>query len=299
MCLIIQRNPGFVIPYHKFETAVMNNKDGYGLSFPDDKGLGVLRSSDTPDPEKLYRLINEELIDKHLMIHLRYTTAGKTNLRNTHPFPVLEKNKDGIDLRMAHNGTIFKYKTRAKEDESDTRCFVREFVRPLFKRLIRGMDSTEILSDPFTKELLEEQLSNASVLTFLDDEGNSLICNETGNGGKQEDEWYYSNVYSFNETHREKKVYPIGSKSGAKSVSSSGGTVAGNLGTGTKRFTEIFGVPDPLHLLYLSDDTIDKTIEAKLPAKLLIKELLLEVDTLHEENTHLTNTINQLRKKLQ
>ena len=86
MCLIIQRKPNFEIPFDKFETAILNNPDGYGLTFVGDKGLEVLRTPDTPDPEKLYKFVNEELIDKDLMLHLRFTTAGATNLRNAHPF---------------------------------------------------------------------------------------------------------------------------------------------------------------------------------------------------------------------
>ena len=103
MCIIIQRKPEFVIPYDKFEASVLNNPDGYGLAFNGDKGLEVIRSPTAPDIDKLYRFINEELIDKELMLHLRFTTAGATNLRNAHPFPILEKRTDGIDLRMCHS----------------------------------------------------------------------------------------------------------------------------------------------------------------------------------------------------
>lgn len=298
MCLIIQRNPGFEIPYKKFEAAIITNPDGYGLSFPDDNGLTVLRSAEKPDPEKLYRFINEELIDKQLMIHLRYTTAGATNLRNAHPFPILEKRKDGIDLRMAHNGTLSKYTKRAKKDESDTRCFVRTFVRPLFKRLSKGMDVYEILKDPFTKELLEDQLSAASVLTFIDEDGNTLNCNDEGNGGKQEEGWYYSNTYSFNAMHREpatnyysynSRVVNLPAKKEAVYVGASN----------TKKFTEIFKVSQVEELYKLSDETIKSVVKSGYPAELLIKELLYEHSKLSEDNAKLSNSNKKLKEKLQ
>ena len=202
MCLIIERDPNIVLPFEKFKTAIENNSDGYGLSFPDGNKLAVLRSKETPDPEKLYRFINEELIDKKLMIHLRYTTVGDTNLRNAHPFPILERKVDGIDLRMAHNGTLGKYKLKADKGESDTRAFVRDFVRPLFKRMAKAIGPEALLEDEFTKRLLEDQLTTASVLTFIDSNGSSLVCNEKGNGGFREEGVYYSNKYSFNENHR-------------------------------------------------------------------------------------------------
>lgn len=298
MCLIIQRKPNFELPFDKFKTAIENNPDGYGLSFVGDKGLEVFRTPDKPDPEALYRLVNEELIDKDLMLHLRYTTAGATNLRNAHPFPILEKKVDGIDLRMCHNGTLGKYRMKVQGDESDTRNFVRSYVRPLFKRLAKGMEPEELLSDSFVKELLEDQLTAASVLTFMDSEGNSLICNETGNGGKQEDKWYYSNTYSFNPSHRvsvpKGKPRLIGNNSSKKS--GGGGYSKFAKDCNTRLFSEKFGMNNIREATLLTDQTIHDIVNKGdgENAELLIKELLREVHDLHatasrlyRENTRL------------
>ena len=296
MCLIIQRQPNFEIPYEKFSTAVLNNPDGYGLSFPDDKGLTVLRSSDKPDVDALYRMVNEELIDKELMVHLRYTTAGDTILRNSHPFPILEKSRDGIDLRMAHNGTLHKYKNGAAKWESDTRNFVRSFVRPLFKRLVRGMPSEEILQDEFVKKILEDQLTTQSVLTFLDSEGNSLICNETGNGGKKEEGWYYSNVYSFDKKHRE----PTPKVSYISDYSNSTGSYSQLMkDCNVQKFTKKRGYT--VQQLYkLTDPTIDTLVDiSPEDTKLLIKELLFECQRLDKDNTRYRVALNKTGGVLQ
>lgn len=297
MCLIVVREPNFEIPYEKFEAALITNPDGFGLTFPTDKGLQVVRSPEKQDPEKLYRTINEELLGEKLMLHLRYTTAGATNLRNAHPFPILEKGKDGVDLRMAHNGTLGKYKNLAAKGESDTRAFVREFVRPLFKRLARGMEPEELLNDDFTKRILEDQLTAASVLTFLDSEGNTLICNEEGNGGKREKEWYYSNKYSFNKSHR--------SPSGQSVVPFRGTTgTNGTFGTAeaTTRFTKKHNLKSITDTYKLTDGTIQKVVDEG-DGPILIKELIHEMqqlekiaerlnrenDRLMEENKELKN----------
>lgn len=282
MCLIALRSPKFVIPYDKFESAVVNNPDGYGMSYPDQDGkLITLRSADKPDPEALYRIINEDLADQKLMVHLRYTTVGDTILRNAHPFPVLERDKDGIDLRMAHNGTLSKYRPKSNiSTESDTRVFVREFVRPLFKRLAKGMSPEELLSDDFTKKLLEDQLSTASVLTFLDGNGNSLICNETGNGGKQEDGWYYSNTYSFNPRHREPptpKTYmtPSTYKNTQSNVVPYTGTKFKD--SNTVKFTKKYKLKDITDTFHFSDQLVEEIAEKPKDAELLIKELIYEL----------------------
>lgn len=214
MCIIVTREAGVEIDYDtRFKNMVINNPHGFGLAIPEGNGRLVmvkqLASDDGKmDPEALYRMVQEELIEEKVMFHLRYTTAGETSFRNLHPFPVLEREADGVDLRMAHNGTIHKWKHGHTEQtykwESDTRHFVRGFVRPLFKRLIRGSDTEDLLTDPFVNALLDEQIPSASVLSFIDGYGNTLEVNPTGNGGMYEDEKkiWFSNKYSFNATHR-------------------------------------------------------------------------------------------------
>lgn len=284
MCLIIQREPKFEIPFEKFESAITVNPDGYGLAYPGEKGLVTLRSQEKPDPEKLYRLVNEELIDTKLMIHLRFTTVGKTILRNAHPFPVLEKAKDGVDLRMAHNGTLGKYRPTTGSSESDTRVFVKEFVRPLFKRFARGVEPEELLADPFLKKLLESQLTGSSVLAFLDSEGNSLLCNEEGNGGKKEEGWYYSNKYSFNSTHREPTPPKVNYYQPPAGVNyylpPAGGytkpktTIAKFASSCTVKFSDKYGMSDISDATLFSDDTIRTICENPEDSQLLVKELI-------------------------
>lgn len=292
MCLIITREPKFELPFEKFKSAILNNPDGYGLAIPDENNrLQVLRSADTADPEKLYRVINEELIEKKIMVHLRYTTAGETNLRNAHPFPILERDKDGIDLRMAHNGTIHKFKTIADKGESDTRAFVKEYVRPLFKRLAKGMEPEELLSDDFTRHLLEDQLPSSSVLTFLDGQGNSMVCNPEGNGGKQEPEWYYSNIYSFNPKHREptKPAYypPKVTYMGHNAYNKWKDTYT------TLKFTTKYDIDKPQYLTRLTDQSIEGVVKAG-DAEILIKELIYEYHKAHLVNRRLNMKVKKL-----
>lgn len=310
MCLIIQRKPEFVIPYDKFEASIINNPDGYGLAYVGDNGLEVIRDPKEPDPEQLYRLINEELIDKELMLHLRYTTAGATNLRNAHPFPILEKKTDGIDLRMCHNGTLGRYKVSAKGDESDTRNFVRTFVRPLFKRLAKGMEPEEMLTDPFVKELLEDKLTAASVLTFFDSEGNSLLCNEEGNGGKQEDGWYYSNTYSFNPEHRLPKKYVTpkttvtrgGTSSGASSTRTSSVRSTHAMDAQTQRFTDKFSLNNIRDAHMFTDETLLAILNAGGDHKvglLFVKELLEDNYKLNKKGQRLASDKARLQRLLE
>lgn len=312
MCLIIQRDPKVKLPFEKFKTAVLNNPDGWGMSYPDEDGkLITLRNPEKPNVDKLFRLIDEELFDKQLLVHLRYTTAGETVLRNAHPFPILERGADGIDLRMAHNGTISKW-VEHRSDESDTRRFVRGFVRPLFKRLIRGNDLEDLLTDPFVVGILEDQLPKASVLSFIDGVGNTLNVNATGNGGKQEEGVYYSNTYSFNPKHREPTSYNNSrGDSGWYSYPSYGSPKPKQepkqdlrhadhaKDTDATRLTEVFELPDIEALYDLDDDSI-KTLISKCPDEtfMLIAELLEAHQKQGEELNENFYTLSSLREEI-
>jgi hypothetical protein len=335
MCLIIQREPNVVIPYEKFKNSVINNPNGFGLSVPDEDGmLHTIRDPSVQDPEKLYRLVQEEFKDAKILLHLRYTTAGATNLRNAHPFPILERDTDGVDLRMAHNGTLFKYKPVSPSTESDTRVFVRSYIRPLFKRLILGMDSVDILNDDFVKEMLEDKLTTQSVLSFIDGNGNTLNVNGEGNGGKQDEGWYYSNTYSFNPDHRVKTVshynngYPrsaqeewddwegyVKAQGRPQAVGFNQQQKPSNITTTGNKVVVIPSAADKIHAgdtrvsrftnkyattvaeLYAMSDTFINTLVTEQPedAGLLIKELLAMTQSMKQKNDGLEAQIAVLK----
>ena len=309
MCLIIMREPNVTLDKKDFETAVLNNPDGWGLSVPDQEGLLYTQRSVTTNTDELYDLLHTEFSKDKLMLHLRYTTAGDTVLRNSHPFPILEKEADGVDMRMAHNGTLPRYKpahNASNKWESDTRVLARTFVRPLFKRFALGMTSEDILSDPFIDVLLEDELTTASVLTFIDGYGNSTVINANGNGGFWDEQGtYFSNKYSFDENHRKgygyggtgytmgksKSSTPQKNDTGWKSTTESTTFADCNV----QKFTEKFNIKDVDDLFLISDETIDELVqEDPESAVLLIKELLF---LYQETDTKLTKATQHIRRK--
>lgn len=285
MCLIIQRPPGVTLDKEDFLTAVANNPDGWGLSVPGENGyLHTMKDLNSDNPEDLYELLHGDLKDDSVMLHLRYTTAGETSMRNAHPFPILEMGTDGVDLRMAHNGTIHKYKPSATANnkwESDTRVFVREFVRPLFKRLIKGISCDQLLKDDFVYDLLNEQLPTTSTISFIDGWGNTLEVNPLGNGGEYTDDGvWFSNKYSFNPKHREPKVntgFTMGTGyTGGASTPSNFPSPDTFKDTDQSLFSDMYSIQDMEELFSLSDETISMLVDVSpLSAERLIKEVLL------------------------
>lgn len=201
MCIIAILQPKYTFT-EGWKHCITNNQDGYGWAIPDGKGgLEVYKSAECANYEEFCKALHGHKLP--VMLHLRYTTAGATNLTNAHPFQILTKKEDGVDLVMCHNGTLHAYESKDKSDpNSDTFYFVKNFVRPLFKRLIKGLSSEEILSDPLIEFILDQQLTMKSVITFIDGFGNTLVVNATGNGGGWQEGIYCSNKYSFDPNHR-------------------------------------------------------------------------------------------------
>lgn len=321
MCLIIQRPAGVTLDKDGFMTATTVNPDGYGLSVADGDGKLYTQKAIKYDAEELYNLIHGDFKDSEILLHLRYTTAGDTTVRNAHPFPILEFANDGADLRMAHNGTIHRYKPALNAPnkwESDTRSFVREFVRPLFKRLSAGWHCSDLLDDKFVHDILSDKIPGGSVLAFLDGHGNKLIVNEKGNGGYTNDEGvYFSNKYSFNASHRtpstttysqgwawgdKEDVIPFGGKGGATNrggVLNSKAKEIANMSKDTSqmKFSKKHNV-DPDELLVLTDDLLDEIVDDKPDdAKLLLRELMAMLQEKGLENNALRAKLKNLSTK--
>lgn len=318
MCLIITRDPNIELDKESFLTACKINPNGWGLSVPDYAGkLHTYKSVET-DAEDLYEFLNTELINDHILLHLRYTTAGDTILRNAHPFPILEEKTDGVDVRMAHNGTLHKYKPSLNSNnrwESDTRVFARTYVRPLMKRLIRGVNSWDLFEDEFVQDLIDNELTGSSVLAFMDGFGNIMHVNALGNGGKFEEGYWVSNKYSFDPKHREPQRVYGGAGNGWKSgriwnyqtqswedpkPTNNNITRLGQKymeDTMTKKFTEKWDIKES-DLLELDDEFIDELIaESDDDTGLLLKELLYLYYHARKENAGLQGSLKKVTKE--
>ena len=198
MCVIIHKPKNVTIPFDKLQSAATRNRDGYGFLFSDTNNLESIRNFDPKgnDPEEIAKTL-EELHDIDTLLHMRYATAGAKDLDNCHPFELMTKHKDGLDVAFMHNGTIHDFNNYG--DESDSISFVNLILRPLFER------STGLYSDPTILDLTEDDLNGmiiskyagaTNVFTFMDGRGNIAYFNKSK--GKEFDEgWWASNNSYF------------------------------------------------------------------------------------------------------
>jgi len=208
MCVIIQRPATIELPEDKIWSACKVNSDGYGISIIDRGKIETIKEFDPKgNDSKLVMKRLEDAKDHTVYLHLRYRTGGKMDQTNCHPFEVLSKDTNGLDLQFMHNGTLGKFNTH--KDFSDTYMFNEKILKPLITKLKPYYDLQEdknLLSDATLFNILEEYAGYGSIFTLFDSNGNSMIINYK-KGVEHKDEatgltWWSSNEYSFNERHR-------------------------------------------------------------------------------------------------
>lgn len=117
MCWIMVKDEENEIPYDYINEAQKKNEDGYGVSWFEN---GVINTFKTLVYSEILAKI-ETLKFREFILHLRNTTAGLSDVANSHPFEV----PSGV---MFHNGTIANLKpltvyqggTLEDQDKSDT-----------------------------------------------------------------------------------------------------------------------------------------------------------------------------------
>jgi len=197
MCVIIHREPNVIIPEDKIVSACVTNPDGFGLSVLNDDRLETFKFKEEGgnNPKDVLKAL-EDAKDKHVYLHLRYTTAGKTNELNCHPFQVFKG--DNYEVQFMHNGTLGAFSKGRDHDHSDTWHFNEEILKPTI-RAFYEVEGAGVLLSPVVKAILSE-FKGGSVFYLYDNEGNKLRLENSA--CKQFEGWWASNEYSFNRHHR-------------------------------------------------------------------------------------------------
>lgn len=136
-----------------------NNWHSWGMVTEIDGKLDVQRhvpESGEIDPEEVWKAVEKD-IEFRRYLHVRHTTAGKTDLSNCHPFDVYYDPKSGRQVLFMHNGTLHMYKSRkpgtyanswVDDDDgpSDTQNFVNDVLIPFVAQADYGNGRGDITS---------------------------------------------------------------------------------------------------------------------------------------------------------
>lgn len=158
MCVIIEKPAGIEIPACLLRRCLARNPDGWGLMWAE-AGRVAVRKGFGLEP---LRAALAGRASRPLALHLRRRTHGEIRLDQCHPFPVLERERDGEDLWMMHNGVIAI--DRPQAERSDSWHFARHVLRPCLR------PEPALRREPAFRELLRQAVG-ASRLLLLDGEG--------------------------------------------------------------------------------------------------------------------------------
>lgn len=193
----------------QFATAVKNNPDGWGMSAATGEDLEYSFSSFQDDAWKNdvdgAWAAAEEYIDSTRALHLRYTTAGATDIFNAHPHIVSEVMQGApSSISLCHNGTISSYRPAAtsKDKSSDTTKFVENFIEPLFDATMKAYPKDKPWEFAWVRDIISSQAGSMNRLLFLDNTGEHYIHAED-KGKWLDDGIWVANEYSFNASHRD------------------------------------------------------------------------------------------------
>ncbi len=197
MCVIIAKNPGVDVPFDKIKNACRTNTDGFGMMVLKDGKFEVRRTFEENgnDPEKIARLL-EPYKDQKAYLHLRFRTSGAKALESCHPFKIMDKDMDGADLFLMHNGTISEY-DKGMNGMPDSYHYGIEVVKPLYDAWENRYDGSPLDDKLFQYYISLTLKTGWSRVLLLDHTGAEFIINK--DKGKDFAWGWASNDSYFNE----------------------------------------------------------------------------------------------------
>lgn len=179
MCLAIYKPAATLPDWSAYRNGHSSNDDSWGFAAVVDGRL-VTRCGIGDFAE--FREAFEPYADRQAIIHFRWSTHGKTDLDNCHPFLVSD------DLAVIHNGVI-SIKCDVDADRSDTWHFNELVLRPMHGRDPDFFRHTDVR---YTQELAH----SGSKFVFLRADGEFSIWNEASGTWDADGHWYSNNSHA-------------------------------------------------------------------------------------------------------
>ncbi len=195
MCVIIDKDPGKKILEEHIRSALLTNKDGYGIVILDETqplGYTLHKSYSVELPiEEVQRLFRDNE-DKQIYAHFRFSTRGKKNVENCHPFQIFSPTEQlPYSVFFMHNGTMTNWTD--KTDRSDSAVFAQDFLSDYFRVWLERLGEPQKVFNNETFKTAMTCMADGDKFLLFDNTGCAL---RVGGGVKQEWGWS-SNDYSF------------------------------------------------------------------------------------------------------
>jgi len=179
MCLAIYKKADGIIPENHLKNGYESNPDGAGIAFPDGNGKVIVKKGMWTFEQFMAEY--NQVKDKALLIHFRWSTCGKDGDVNCHPFSLNDEKH-----ALIHNGHIA---IKLHQDKSDTATFAHLVIEPLLKA---GLSPAK----PALVFLIEQTIGSGNKVAIMGADGEAVIYNaEKGNWEDNNKVWYSNTGY--------------------------------------------------------------------------------------------------------
>lgn len=169
------------------------NPDGIGAMLIED-GRAVMKKYVPKNLRRALRWYRREVEGRTGVVHWRYATHGLVDFDNCHPYAVLSKEEDGIDMWCMHNGVMDEYDLHTHLDdvtqggnrypymkhtygvEKDTMSDTFHFIRVVLKPLVK--DDPKVLRNPVVRAMLGNLIGHGNKLVIMDSDAEMHVINE-------------------------------------------------------------------------------------------------------------------------
>jgi predicted glutamine amidotransferase len=159
-----------------------SNPDGIGFMYGSAKGLKVTKTlpKNLGDATAFIQRLPQD--DREIAIHFRWTTHGKTDMLNCHPYDVIP----GF-IAMMHNGVLHTGNA-ADKNKSDTWHFINDYLHTAVS------SAPDLVYDTGFVSMMEEFIGN-NRFVFMNGEGRMQHVNFEQ--GIEHDDMWFSNTYAW------------------------------------------------------------------------------------------------------
>jgi predicted glutamine amidotransferase len=190
MCIIFHNPDGRKLNKSHLATAYENNPHGHGFMWVEGGHLNIVKGI-AKDFSEIWYIANQ-LSGFAYTLHLRWRTMGAMTVEQCHPFQILDKDNDGLDFGMVHNGTLFGMPKH--QEKSDTQLFSEDLRKKILEK------------DPgFRLKFISkigEKIGQHNKMVFMTSDNRTFFVNK--NLGKMYNGIWYSNTYSLEKNYRNK-----------------------------------------------------------------------------------------------
>jgi len=163
------------------------NLDGVGVMYSDNAQL-VVKKYLPESAEDLIDFYQENIQGRSCAFHLRMRTHGDIDMRNCHPYEVLNQVEHGVDLHLMHNGVLSTGNSQDRS-RSDTYHYIRTRLKPLLKHNPDWAFTTEF------KQQIGEEIGSFNKFVLMDNQDRCAVVN--CNSGVYWAGLWLSNTYAW------------------------------------------------------------------------------------------------------